>query len=178
MPVQNNIGYQNPYGYNYQTQTYSSPNYAYGTPSYTNPYSLIAPNVPNQQSQQNAVGDIWVYSEEEVNRYPVAPNNAVRFWNANVPIVYLKQADASGKPTVKAYDLVERNTSNTSSEAPQIKKDYVTKEELNNVVQTMGSVTSVLESIRNDINTMKDDMYGIAGKKKTGRKSEVESTDE
>ena len=44
----------------------------------------------------------------EAANYPVAPNNAVTLWDSNSPVVYLKQADASGKPSMKTYDLVER----------------------------------------------------------------------
>ena len=59
----------------------------------------------------------------------VAPNAAVALWDSTAPTVYLKQADASGKPTLKVYDLVER-----LANAPEAKKDpgaeYVTRAEL------------------------------------------------
>lgn len=62
------------------------------------------------QPQQNppAPSIVWVQSEMEAASYPVAPNNAVTLWDSNAPVVYLKQADASGKPSMKVYDLVER----------------------------------------------------------------------
>lgn len=67
---------------------------------------------PMQQPQQNppAPSIVWVQSEAEAMTYPVAPNNAVTLWDSNSPVVYLKQADASGKPSMKIYDLVERNS--------------------------------------------------------------------
>lgn len=64
------------------------------------------------QPQQNppASSIVWVQSEQEALNYLVAPNSAVTLWDSNSPVVYLKQADASGKPSMKIYDLVERNS--------------------------------------------------------------------
>ena len=63
---------------------------------------------PVQPTNQNQPGIIWVPSEQAANEYLVAPNNAVALWDSNNPVIYLKQADASGKPSMKIYDLVER----------------------------------------------------------------------
>ena len=69
--------------------------------------------IQNQQfqTQQNANSPsiVWVQSEQEALNYLVAPNSAVTLWDSNSPVVYLKQADASGKPSMKIYDLVERS---------------------------------------------------------------------
>jgi len=64
-----------------------------------------------QQPQQAPASPsiVWVQSEMEAANYLVAPNSAVTLWDSNSPVVYLKQADASGKPSMKIYDLVERN---------------------------------------------------------------------
>lgn len=64
---------------------------------------------PNmQQAQQASPSIVWVQNEMEAANYLVAPNSAVTLWDSNAPVVYLKQADASGKPSMKIYDLVER----------------------------------------------------------------------
>lgn len=65
---------------------------------------------PNMQQvpQQEAPSIVWVQNEMEAANYLVAPNSAVTLWDSNAPVVYLKQADASGKPSMKIYDLVER----------------------------------------------------------------------
>ena len=63
-----------------------------------------------QQSQQTQSSMIWVSSEQDAFNYLIAPNSAVTLWDSNSPVVYLKQADASGKPSMKIYDLVERNS--------------------------------------------------------------------
>lgn len=63
---------------------------------------------PMQTPQQPSPSIVWVQSEVEAANYLVAPNSAVTLWDSNAPVVYLKQADASGKPSMKTYDLVER----------------------------------------------------------------------
>ena len=74
---------------------------------------------PNMQQvpQQAAPSIVWVQNEMEAVNYLVAPNSAVTLWDSNAPVVYLKQADASGKPSMKIYDLVER--SQRPAQAPQ-----------------------------------------------------------
>lgn len=85
---------------------------------YYQPYPYYPQPVPDQlaqlrqnqfqQPRQEAPSIVWVQSEQEALNYLVAPNSAVTLWDSNSPVVYLKQADASGKPSMKAYDLVER----------------------------------------------------------------------
>ena len=66
------------------------------------------PNMQQAPQQQAAPSIVWVQNEMEAANYLVAPNSAVTLWDSNAPVVYLKQADASGKPSMKIYDLVER----------------------------------------------------------------------
>ena len=66
------------------------------------------PNMQQVPQQQAAPSIVWVQNEMEAVNYLVAPNSAVTLWDSNAPVVYLKQADASGKPSMKIYDLVER----------------------------------------------------------------------
>lgn len=103
------------------------PNYPY----YYQPYQPYQPPVadqltqlrqsyqPMQQPQQAPASPsiVWVQNEMEATNYLVAPNSAVTLWDSNAPVVYLKQADASGKPSMKIYDLVER--SQQPAQAPQ-----------------------------------------------------------
>lgn len=67
------------------------------------------PNMQQVPQQQAAPSIVWVQNEMEAANYLVAPNSAVTLWDSNAPVVYLKQADASGKPSMKIYDLVERS---------------------------------------------------------------------
>lgn len=68
-----------------------------------NQYQLTQQAQPTQQPSI-----VWVPNEQSAREYLVAPNSAVTLWDSSAPVVYLKQADASGKPSLKVYDLVER----------------------------------------------------------------------
>ena len=76
------------------------------------------PNMQQVPQQQAAPSIVWVQNEMEAANYLVAPNSAVTLWDSNSPVVYLKQADASGKPSMKIYDLVERTQ--RPVQAPQV----------------------------------------------------------
>lgn len=80
---------------------------------YQPPYNpVFSPpfNLPQGQiTPQPTGGIIWVQSEKEAASYPVAPNTAVALWHQNEPVVYLKQTDASGRPSIKTYELVEKS---------------------------------------------------------------------
>lgn len=102
----------------------------YGNPYYPQPMQdNIAQLRQPMMQPQNSVQ--WVSSEQEARNYLVAPNSAVALWDSSAPRVYLKQADASGKPMFKGYDLVERADAPVSVPAasqPQV-GNYVTRDE-------------------------------------------------
>lgn len=108
-----------------------------------------------QPQQQPTSGINWVAGEKEAMLYPVAPNTAIALWDSNSPCIYLKQADASGKPSVKVYDIVERVT---TTETAQV-SEYATKQEV-------GSVAESIASLKSEIASIKTDLYGLAGKAK------------
>ena len=81
-----------------------------------------------QQAQQNQ-SIIWVPNEKAANDFIVAPNNAVTLWDMNAPVVYVKKADASGKPDMKTYDLVERVATPAAPQNAQ-HMEYVTRKDL------------------------------------------------
>lgn len=98
---------------------------------------------PMQQPvQQNPIaqsGVQWVSGEQEARGYLIAPNSAVALWDSTAPTVYLKQADASGKPTLKIYDLVERTE--TAPNAPQKPGvEFVTREEFDRLAALVGEI--------------------------------------
>ena len=140
--------------------------YQYYPATYQPPIQQM-PQQPQQQSipQSNM---IWVSGEREASMYPVAPNNAVTLWSQNENVVYVKSADATGKPILKAYNLVERTK--TPSEGSSAYDDklptYATKDELSAVVGAVKGIDSLIASMKSEIDAMKSDMYGIAGKKK------------
>lgn len=89
----------------------------------------------NFQPQTPAI--VWVQNEMEAMNYLVAPNSAVTLWDSNSPVVYLKQTDASGKPSMKTYDLVER-----TQRPVQQSVEYATKEELNALAAKIEALTA------------------------------------
>lgn len=103
----------------------------------------MAPQMPQiPQAPQNPVaqsGVQWVSGEQEARNWMIAPNAAVALWDSTSPTVYLKQADASGKPSIKIYDLVER--AETASTAPQGKTaEFVTREEFDRLAELVGEL--------------------------------------
>lgn len=87
---------------------------------------MMAPQPPQNPVAQSGVQ--WVSGEQEARNWMIAPNAAVALWDSSAPTVYLKKADASGKPSLTIYDLVERaETPRTASTADPMK--FVTREE-------------------------------------------------
>jgi hypothetical protein len=93
--------------------------------------SAAAPPTPPQNS-----GVIWVSGKEEADKWPIAFGCAVALWDANNPVIYLRQADSTGKPSTKVYDLVERTDAPPQQKiAPQIDMSrYVTIDQLEDIL--------------------------------------------
>ena len=51
---------------------------------------------------------IWVQGEEAAKAYNVAPNSAVALWDSDEQIIYLKQSDNMGRPSMKILDYTIR----------------------------------------------------------------------
>lgn len=150
----------------YPYQSYQNP---YQQGFYQNPYYMqqqiqmpqmqqAQPQPQTSQQTVQASGIIWVSGDEEALAFPVAPNTAVRLWHSTLPVVYFKQADASGKPTMKIYDLVEHK----AIQKEEKKIDFATKEEV-------ASLDSSIQLIKNEIKLLKKEMK---------RKEPVEDDDE
>ena len=100
------------------------------------------PMMQTPQAPQNPIaqgGVQWVSCEQEARNWIIAPNAAVALWDSTAPTVYLKQADASGRPTLKIYDLVER--AETPRTAPQEKGvEFVTRKEFDALAALVGEI--------------------------------------
>ena len=96
---------------------------------------------PQQQSQNQSI--IWIPNEQAANDFIVAPNNAVTLWDMNAPVVYVKKADASGKPAMTTYDLVERSTAPVSPAAPQTMPtvEYVTRKDFDELAAKVAALS-------------------------------------
>lgn len=135
----------------------------YYFPTTYQPYQMYQQPQYQQPAQQPQTSIIWVSGEQEAQSYPVAPNNAVALWDSNGAAIYLKQADASGKPSIKAFDLVERTQSASAGVSPSGGKDapFATKSEL--------------EALAGSVEALKGDLAKI---RKAVKRKEVEDDDE
>lgn len=117
-----------------QNQYYGNPYY----PQYPQPMQDNLAQLRQQPQMQSGVQ--WVSCEQEARAYLVAPNCAVALWDSSAPRVYLKQADASGKPMFKGYDLVERPES--APVAPQnAAGNFVTREEFDKLAASVRALS-------------------------------------
>lgn len=112
-----------------QTQMMQGPQ----MPQQPQPMQQVPPANPMAGSAQN--GMIWVSGRQEADGYLIAPNSAVALWDANNPVVYLRKADSTGKPSTVVYDLVERTDNPPAQAAPQIDLSrYVTIDQLEEIL--------------------------------------------
>ena len=157
-----------PYYQTYQPQypQYFQTNYQPAQQLPQQPYNPVA----------NQSGIIWVSGDQEASLFPIAPNNAVALWARDGKTIYLKSADATGKPSMKVYDLVERaeTASDAISDADGKQTAYATKDELKAVVDAVRGIDSFMSSIKSDVDKMSGDLYGRAGKKKTAKRKEAD----
>lgn len=100
----------------------------------------MQPQMP--QAPQNPVaqsGVQWVAGEQEARNWMIAPNAAVALWDSSAPTVYLKKADASGKPSLTIYDLVERTeTPRTATQEKGV--EFVTRKEFDALAALVGEL--------------------------------------
>lgn len=94
--------------------TYQQPAY-FQQPQYT-------PQIPPQQNNCNIN---WVQGESGMKAHLVAPNTTVALWDSESQIIYLKSADAMGKPSVKVLDYTIRDMEPQKISEQQ--QEYVTK---------------------------------------------------
>ena len=158
--------------------------YPYNSYQYPYPYQqpiqqfqpqAMVPAQPQQLQQQQPVmtqtSIVWVNNENDALSYPIAPNNAVALWETSGKRIYMKSADATGRPTIKTFDLVEHvdaEVVDTTKEIP-----YAMKEDLKTVVSAVKDLDGVISALRAEIDSIKGDVYGVVGKKRTARKSEA-----
>ena len=127
-------------------------NYSYNP--YVNPYNapyggqqmqqqMYQPQMqqPPQAPQQASNGFVWVDNIQEALNYIVAPNCAVQLWDRNSPCVYLKTADAAGKPTMQIFDLVERKQQ-AQTAAQSAEADFVKRSEFDELRKAVDALTA------------------------------------
>ena len=161
--------------YNY----YSNPYYGY------QPQPIVQPqiqNVPMQGQNQTAQnyspainqnGIIWISGLQEAQMFPIAPNAAVALWQKDGKTIFLKSADATGRPSLKIYDLVERTEEMVETSQGSLPA-YAKEEDLGKLASVVQTMNDIISSIKNDVDVMRGDLYGAVGKRKVLKKTESE----
>ena len=93
----------------------------------------------------------YVYQQPIYNQPPMMQEPMMRpqyqpapsLWDMNAPVVYVKKADASGKPAMTTYDLVERSTAPVSPTAPQTVPtvEYVTRKDFDELAAKVAALS-------------------------------------
>lgn len=137
-------------------QTPTMPTMADGQNQFAQPYQTpLQTNPTPMQTQTQPINDmIWVLNENEATSYPVAPNNSVVLWDKNNPTIYVKSVNASGMPSMRILDFVERNadTSNLPVNAPKTHEcacgdKFATKEQINDLKGKIDDLTAKYEEL-------------------------------
>ena len=141
------------FGANYNYNPYVNPyNAPYGGQQMQQQMYQPQMQQPPQGAQQPSNGFVWVNDINEAANYLVAPNSAVQLWDKNSPCVYLKTADAAGKPTMQIFDLVERKQQPAAQTQTATTADYVTRAEfaeLRKVVDALTAKKAESEAVEN-----------------------------
>jgi hypothetical protein len=132
-----------PMGY-YPQQNYYAPQ--------TNPATDMlntfkAPYQP-QPMQNPQTPFIWVESEDAARAYLVAPGNTVVLWDSKNPYIYVRSADASGKPNTQIYEYKERTDTPTKAaeHVCSCGDKFVTKEDFKALQESVERLTQKIEA--------------------------------
>lgn len=153
--------------YGYQSPYNTVPQYPLAAAPQVPPVTQIQPQgfnqtpapVPAQAVTPTSPSTIiWVNGEKEAALFPVNPNSAVALWDSANPVIFLKQADASGKPTMKTFDLVERveSTQDASNAAGIDMSAFAAKADL-------AAIAGIVSNLSKDMESMKDELANLAG---------------
>ena len=159
--------YQSPYQQfgGYYPQSYQPA----AQPQMVQPQQMQPTQMPVANQAPSTSGIIWVSGLAEAQAFPVVANSAVALWENSGKTIFLKSSDATGKPSLRIYDLVERtdSSSTASGAADEKTHDYASREDV-------ASLAGAVKGILGDIEQMKGDLYGVAGRKKTAKKEVTE----
>ena len=94
---------------------------------------------------------IWVQGESAAKGYLVAPNTSVALWDSESQTVYIKSADASGRPSMKVLDYTIRNTPNQPQNGLPIdgmnKDSFATKDDLKAITDELAAMKEKLSKL-------------------------------
>lgn len=143
---------------------------------------------PVMQAQPISSNIIWIQGEAGAKSHLVAPNTTVALWDSEAQRIFLKSADAAGMPTMKILNYTIEETPSIGAPAQRAVNaavspaqaqatEYAGKAEQEALKAEIEAYRGEIESLRAELDSFRGDLYGIAGKKTTARKKEV-NTDE
>ena len=105
---------------------------------------------PQYPTTQQNTGIIWMQGIEAARAYPVAPNGQVVLFDSEQQCIYLKTADAQGRPSMRILDYTIR------SEAPKTAQnalsgtntDIPTRQDLNALQGQIDALKQQIEYMR------------------------------
>ena len=132
-------------------------------PYYNNNYPLY--NQPQYQSQQQAqmqtAGCMMVPTEEEVQKYPVAPNTAMVFLLQDLSACYIKATGSSmlDAPRIQKYVRDDQtntpiNVQNTQKNSP----DYAVKADIEKIQKQIDSLNEQVRPLLRNTNNRKPEV--------------------
>lgn len=136
----------------YYTAPYMQP-YGGGYPLYGAQNQMQMQQNPQMIQPQQSNSILWVQGEAGAKAWAVAPNQTVTLMDSENPVLYLKSADMSGVPSMRIFDLVERNSkpSAPSVTAPQIDmSNYITRKEFDEYKASMTPTTSKKKAVEHN----------------------------
>lgn len=86
------------------------------------PYNPYYPNYGHTYAPSQSL--IRVNGLEGAKAYPVSPNSTVALFDANEDIMYIKNADSSGFPSIRIFTFVEQVAMPIVNDS-----DYITRKE-------------------------------------------------
>lgn len=108
-------------------------------PQYQSAVPQIQQNAPQQQTQPQSNGIIWVQGEQAAKGYPVAPNQSVLLMDSEQSAFYIKSADNAGMPQpLRIFDYSERKAEQMP--AQQAEQNFVTHSEFEEKLEEIKSM--------------------------------------
>ena len=95
----------------------------------------------------------WVQGEAGAKAYMVAPNNTIALWDSESQVIYIKETDMTGRPTMQILDYTIRSKPKDEME---VLRDEIA--ELKKKIKEMSneSVVSENESTDADVKSVKE----------------------
>lgn len=97
---------------------------------------------PQQAGGQQSSALIWVQGEAGAKAFIVGINNTVLLMDSEKDTFYIKSCDASGMPSMRIFDYIERTSAPKSAPAANPAAEYITRSEAERMIQSYFSAAN------------------------------------